>query len=65
MSWLSAANVTGVGVGYVLAGAIIQGSSPTGAFLAATGLLALATLIVLARQTTLSEAAPAPREAVR
>ncbi len=53
MSWLSAANATGVGLGYVVAGAIVQAAGTTAAFLAASGLLALATLIVLAGQATL------------
>lgn len=54
MSWISAANATGVGVGYILAGAILQRAGTTAAFLAVTALLALATLTLLARQTTLA-----------
>lgn len=56
MSWLSAANAAGVGLGYLLAGVIIQTASTTDAFLAAAGLLACSTLFVLARQTTLTQA---------
>jgi hypothetical protein len=55
MSWISAANAAGVGLGYLLAGAIIQTTSTTDAFLAAAGLLACSTLCVLARQTTLTQ----------
>lgn len=58
MSWLSAANSTGVGIGYVLAGLIVQAASTSGAFMAAAGLLALAALIILARQPTLTRHRP-------
>jgi MFS family permease len=54
MSWLSAANAAGVGLGYLLAGSIIQTTNTTDAFLAAAGLLACSALFVLARQTTLT-----------
>lgn len=54
MSWISAANATGVGVGYAVAGAIIQHADATDAFLAAAVLLVIATLTVLARQGTLA-----------
>ena len=57
MSWISAANATGVGIGYAVAGAIIQHADATDAFVAAAVLLVIATLTVLARQGTL--AAPA------
>lgn len=54
MSWLSAANATGVGVGYVLAGSIIEAASTTtAAFIAAACLLAIAAAIILIRQATL------------
>jgi MFS family permease len=56
MSWISAANAAGVGLGYLLAGAIVQTTSTTDAFLAAAGLLAGSTLFVLTRQPTLTQA---------
>lgn len=55
LSWISAANAAGVGVGYLLAGAIIQEAGTTTAFVAAAALLALATAIVLSRQGALAE----------
>jgi len=54
MSWISAANAAGVGLGYLLAGTIIQTTSTTDAFLTAAGLLACSALCVLTRQTTLT-----------
>jgi predicted MFS family arabinose efflux permease len=54
MSWISAANAAGVGLGYLLAGTIIQTTSTTDAFLTAAGLLACSAVCVLTRQTTLT-----------
>jgi MFS family permease len=54
MSWISAANATGVGIGYAVAGAIIQNADAADAFLAAAALLALAALTILTRQGTLA-----------
>lgn len=53
MSWMSAANATGVGVGYAVAGAIIQRAGIADAFVVAAVLLVFATVTVLARQGTL------------
>jgi len=54
LSWLSAANAAGVGIGYLLAGAIVQGSGTPRAFITAACLLAIAATIVLLRQRTLA-----------
>jgi MFS family permease len=53
LSWLSAANAAGVGIGDLLAGAIVQSSGPLPAFITAACLQAIAATIVLARQRTL------------
>lgn len=54
LSWISAANAAGVGIGYLLAGAIVQDSGTTPAFITAACLLATAATIVLIRQATLA-----------
>ena len=55
LSWLSAANAAGVGIGYLLAGAIVQGSGTAPAFITAACLQAIAATIVLICQRTLAE----------
>jgi hypothetical protein len=57
MSWISAANATGVGIGYTAAGAIIQRAGTADAFLAAAVLVVIATITVLARQGSLEAGA--------
>ncbi len=53
LAWISTANSAGVGAGYLAAGAIIQGSATTTAFLASAALLTLATIGSVAGQRTL------------
>jgi len=54
LAWISTANSAGVGVGYVAAGAIIQASGTTVAFVISAALLAAAAIVPLARQQALA-----------
>lgn len=54
LAWISTANSAGVGVGYVAAGAIIQASGTTVAFVMSAALLAAAAIVSLARQQALA-----------
>ncbi|MGI8711763.1 MAG: MFS transporter [Solirubrobacteraceae bacterium] len=56
LAWVSTANSAGVGIGYVAAGAIIQASGTTVAFVISAALLAAATIVPLTRPQALATA---------
>jgi hypothetical protein len=55
MSWTGTAYSGGLAVGTAAAGAVVEGSGTTVAFLAASACVAVATAIVYARRRTLAE----------
>ena len=53
-TWLTSANAVGIGVGSILAGALVEESGTPAAFLAAAAASALAALLVFARRRTIA-----------